>query len=206
EVPLAERKIRKPASAKAAPRSLADRSQKLSVARGDERFEVQDSRPLLPLRDVVIFPYMTIPLLVGRLPSINAIEKAVARDRILFVTAQKRSEIADPSHEELYKVGTVVRLLQLFRLPDGTIRVLVEGLCRVKVERFFWSRDYYTVKVTALADGSAAGAELEALMRNVLGLFNDYVHLNRRIPDEVLMTANNITEPSSLAHTIAAHL
>src|SRR5262245_54538989 len=149
---------------------------------------------------------MTIPLLVGRLPSINAIEKAVARDRMLFVTAQKSSEIADPSHDELYKVGTVVRVLQLFRLPDGTMRVLVEGICRVRVERFFWSSDYYTVKVGVVGETIGAGAEVEALMRNVLSLFNEYVHLNRRIPDEVLLTANNINDPSSLAHTVAAHL
>jgi ATP-dependent Lon protease len=174
--------------------------------RGDERFEFRDRLPLLPLRDVVMFPYMTIPLLVGRLPSINAIEKAVARDRVLFVTAQKRSEVADPSHDELYKVGTVVRVLQLFRLPDGTLRVLVEGLCRVRVERFAWSTDYYVVRVAPLAEDAARGPEVEALMRNVLSLFNDYVHLNRRIPDEVLMTANNISDPASLAHTVGAHL
>src|SRR5262245_18052462 len=182
------------------------RGAKLTVMRGDERFEFRDRLPLLPLRDVVMFPYMTIPLLVGRLPSINAIEKAVARDRILFVTAQKRSEVADPSHEELYKVGTVVRVLQLFRLPDSTMRVLVEGIARVKVERFAWSTDHYLVKVAPLAEDPARGTEVEALMRNVLSLFNDYVHLNRRIPDEVLMTANNLTDPSSLAHTVAAHL
>jgi len=87
----------------------AKRPATLTVARGDEKFEFRDRLPLLPLRDVVVFPYMTIPLLVGRLPSINAIEKAVAGDRMLFVTAQKRSEIADPSHQELYRVGTVVR-------------------------------------------------------------------------------------------------
>jgi ATP-dependent Lon protease len=185
---------------------LPARAQKLVVQRGDESFEFRDRLPLLPLRDVVIFPYMTIPLLVGRLPSINAIEKAAARDRVLFVTAQKRSEIADPSHEELYKVGTVVRLLQLFRLPDGTIRVLVEGIARVRVERFSWSSDSYTVQVAPFPDRGTTGAEIEALMRNVLGLFNDYVHLNRRIPDEVLMTANNITDPSCLGHTVAAHL
>jgi ATP-dependent Lon protease len=178
----------------------------LSVGRGDETFEFRDRLPLLPLRDVVIFPYMTIPLLVGRLPSINAIERAVARDRMLFVTAQKRSEVADPSHEELYKVGTVVRVLQLFRLPDGTMRVLVEGICRCRVERFFWSSDYYTVKLQPIAEDQPAGAEAEALMRHVLALFNEYVHLNRRIPDEVLMTAGNITDPGSLAHTVAAHL
>jgi ATP-dependent Lon protease len=189
------------------PRATApERAHRLSVRRGDETFEFRDRLPLLPLRDVVIFPYMTIPLLVGRLPSINAIEKAVARDRVLFVTAQKRSEIADPSHEELYKVGTVVRVLQLFRLPDSTIRVLVEGICRVRVERFAWASDSYTVQVAPMSDPVGGGAEIEALMRNVLGLFNDYVHLNRRIPDEVLMTANNITDPSCLAHTVAAHL
>ncbi len=183
-----------------------ERASKLTVMRGDERFEFRDRLPLLPLRDVVMFPYMTIPLLVGRLPSINAIEKAVARDRVLFVTAQRRSEVADPSHDELYKVGTVVRVLQLFRLPDGTLRVLVEGLCRVRVTRFSWSTDYYVVKVAPLDEDPARGSEVEALMRNVLSLFNDYVHLNRRIPDEVLMTANNITDPASLAHTVAAHL
>jgi ATP-dependent Lon protease len=181
-------------------------SRRLTVSRGDETFEFQDRLPLLPLRDVVVFPYMTIPLLVGRLPSINAIEKAVARDRMLFVTAQKRSEVADPTHEELYSVGTVVRVLQLFRLPDGTMRVLVEGLTRCRVERFQWSSDYYTVKVAALDEAPGDGAETEALMRHVLALFNDYVHLNRRIPDEVLTTANNISDPSSLAHTVAAHL
>jgi len=179
---------------------------RLSVTRGDERFEFRDRLPLLPLRDVVMFPYLTIPLLVGRLPSINAIEKAVARDRILFVTAQKRSEVSDPSYDELYKVGTVVRVLQLFRLPDGTLRVLVEGLGRVKVERFTWSTDYYVVKVAPLDEDASRGAEVEALMRNVLTLFNDYVHLNRRIPDEVLVGANNITDPVSLAHTVSAHL
>jgi len=186
--------------------ALVRASQRLIVARGDERFEFQDRLPLLPLRDVVVFPYMTIPLLVGRLPSVNAIEKAVARDRMLFVTAQKRSEVADPTHEELYSVGTVVRVLQLFRLPDGTMRVLVEGLTRCRVERFHWSSDYYMVKVSALHEPPSDGAETEALMRHVLSLFNDYVHLNRRIPDEVLTTANNINDPSSLAHTVAAHL
>jgi ATP-dependent Lon protease len=190
---------------KAAPRALP-RGTRVAFERGDERFEFSDRLPLLPLRDVVVFPYMTIPLLVGRVPSINAIEKAVARDRVVFVTAQKRSEVADPSHEELYKVGTIVRVLQLFRLPDGTLRVLVEGICRARVERFHWSGDFYDVKISVVPEDLPQGAEVEALMRNVLALFNDYVHLNRRIPDEVLVTANNISDPSCLAHTVAAHL
>ncbi|MBI1798729.1 MAG: endopeptidase La [Candidatus Eisenbacteria bacterium] len=176
------------------------------MQRGDERFEFRDRLPLLPLRDVVVFPYMTIPLLVGRVPSINAIEKAVARDRMLFVTAQRRSEVADPTHQELYKVGSLVRVLQLFRLPDGTMRVLVEGLCRARVQRFFWSSDYYTVRIAPIEDERTSGAEIEAQMRHVLAQFNEYVHLNRRIPDEVLTAANNIADPATLAHTVAAHL
>jgi ATP-dependent Lon protease len=186
--------------------SSSSSARRLAVVRGDERFEFKDRLPLLPLRDVVVFPYMTIPLLVGRLPSINAIEKAVAGDRMLFVTAQKRSEVADPSHQELYRVGSVVRVLQLFRLPDGTLRVLVEGLARVRVDRFYWAADHYTVKLGLLPELGVVGPEVEALMRNVMGLFKDYVHLNRRIPDEVLLTAGNITDPVSLAHTISAHL
>ena len=178
----------------------------LTATRGDEVFTFRDRLPLLPLRDVVLFPYMTIPLLVGRLPSIHAIERAVAADRMLFVTAQKNSDVADPSHEELYAVGTVVRVLQLFRLPDGTMRVLVEGLCRARVERFQWSSQYYTVRVSQLEEGKGGGAEVEAQMRHVLELFHEYAHLNRRIPDEVPMTASNIADPVSLAHTLSAHL
>jgi ATP-dependent Lon protease len=149
---------------------------------------------------------MTLPLLVGRAPSIHAIEKAASRDRVLFVTAQKRSEIADPTHDELYRTGTVVRILQLFRLPDGTMRVLVEGLCRARVERFAWSSDYHTVRVSVLPEEAGDGTRVEAMGRHVLGLFGDYVRLNRRIPDEVVTTANAITDPGLLAHTVAAHL
>ncbi len=191
----------------ASPKSGAPaRGQRLSVTRGDDKFEFEDRLPLLPLRDVVLFPTMTLPLLVGRLPSINAIEKAVARDRMLFVTAQKRSDVADPGHDELYKVGTVVRVLQLFRLPDGTMRVLVEGVARCRAERFHWSSDYYTVRVALLEDTPPAGSEIEALARHVLALFAEYVRLNRRIPDEVLTTATNSPDPTTLGHTVAANL
>ncbi len=188
------------------PAAPEEKGESLTISRGDETFTFRDRLPLLPLRDVVVFPYMTIPLLVGRMPSINAIEKAVAKDRMLFVTAQRRSEVADPGHDELFKVGTVVRVLQLFRLPDGTMRVLVEGVCRCRVDRFLWSSDFYTVKVVPIVEDSPKGSETEAQMRHVLTLFNDYVHLNRRIPDEVLTTANNISDPATLAHTVAAHL
>ncbi|HVP15011.1 MAG TPA: endopeptidase La [Terriglobales bacterium] len=174
--------------------------------RGDERLECDDRLPLVPLRDIVLFPHMTLPLLVGRLPSIQALEKATARDRMLFVTAQTNCEIADPTHEELHAVGTLVRVLQLFRLPDGTLRVLAEGLARCRAERFLWSNDYLTARIALLSDAPAAGPEIEALRRHVLGQFADYVHLNRRVPDEVLTTANAIADPAVLSHTISSHL
>ncbi len=179
---------------------------KLEFRRGDETLKVSERLPLLPLRDVVVFPYMTIPLLVGRLPSVNAIEKAMARDRMLFVTAQKRSEVADPQHDELFRTGTIVRILQLFRLPDGTLRVLVEGLVRAEVKRFQWSNDYYAVQVAPAPDADVPGPEHEALTRHALQLFQEYVHLNRRIPDEVVPTTTAITDPVQLSHTIAANL
>ena len=179
---------------------------KLEIRRGDEVLRVPERLPLLPLRDVVVFPWMSISLLVGRLPSVNAIERAMARDRLLFVTAQKRSEVADPQHDELFRTGAIARVLQLFRLPDGTLRVLVEGLVRAEARRFQWSSDYYAVQVTPTPDPDLPGAEHEALTRHALQLFQDYVHLNRRIPDEVLATTASITDPVQLSHTIAANL
>ena len=106
------------------------------VERDGEVFEIRERIPLLPLRDVVIYPYMTIPLLVGRVASVNAIEAAVQKDRVVFVLAQRRPEVTDPAPKDLYRVGTVVRVLQLFRLPDGTMRVLVEGICRGRAKKF----------------------------------------------------------------------
>ena len=190
----------------AAPTSGGPAPGALEFRRGDEVLRVPDRLPLLPLRDVVVFPFMSISLLVGRPPSVNAIEKAMARDRLLFVTAQKRSEVADPQHDELHKTGTIVRVLQLFRLPDGTLRVLVEGLVRAEARRFQWSNDFYTVQVALTPDPDAAGPEYEALTRHALQLFQDYVHLNRRIPDEVVASTQAVAEPVQLSHTMAAHL
>ncbi|MFH0778663.1 MAG: endopeptidase La [Candidatus Eisenbacteria bacterium] len=178
----------------------------LVIKRGDEIFEIDDKLPLLPLRDVVIFPYMTIPLLVGRVPSVNAIEEAVANDRMIFVVTQKRPEIADPSRDELYKVGTVVRVLQLSRHPNGTMRVLVEGICRARVRRFHIGKDIYYANIALMKEESPASAQLEALMRSVVSYFGEYVRLSKRIPDEVFMTVSNMNDATCLSHTIGAHL
>ena len=178
----------------------------IRVERDGEVFEIRDKIPLLPLRDVVIYPYMTIPLLVGRAASVNAIEAAVQKDRVVFVLAQRRPEVADPAAKDLYRVGTIVRVLQLFRLPDGTMRVLVEGICRGRAKKFFTGADSMSASVAVIKDDAKQDASLEALIRNVLASFNDYVHLNRRVPDEVLATANNITNPVLLSYTVASHV
>jgi ATP-dependent Lon protease len=178
----------------------------IRLERDGEVFEIRDRIPLLPLRDVVIFPYMTIPLLVGRIPSVNAIEAAVQKDRVLFVLAQRRPDVPDPVAKDLYRVGTVVRVLQLFRLPDGTMRVLVEGICRARAKKFFKGSEYMSTSVSIIEDKVRQDAQLEAMTRNVLASFNDYVHLNRRVPDEVLSTANNIGNPVLLSYTVASHL
>src|SRR5213594_1616505 len=178
----------------------------IRLERDGEVFEIRDRIPLLPLRDVVIFPYMTIPLLVGRIPSVNAIEAAVQKDRVLFVLAQRRPDVPDPVAKDLYRVGTVVRVLQLFRLPDGTMRVLVEGICRARAKKFFKGSEYMSTSVSIIEDKVRQDAQLEAMTRNVLASFNDYVHLNRRVPDEVLSTANNIGNPVLLTYTVASHL
>ena len=122
------------------------------IERNDEVFEIDERLPLLPLRDVVVFPFMTIPLFVGRPPSVSAIEEAVSRDRLLFATAQRRPDIAEPAREDLYRIGTVVRVLQLFRLPDGTMRVLVEGIARMQARRIYSGGDFATALLSPMED------------------------------------------------------
>ena len=199
--PKHARRAQPAAAAPAAPPAA-----RLTLARPDETLEFSARLPLLPLRDVVVFPYMTIPLLVGRPASVRAVERAVQGDRAALVLAQKRSETADPKPEDLYDVGTVVRVLQLFRLPDGTLRVLVEGLVRARALATHWLGDGYETDVELLSEQAPATPELEARRRSVLASFGDYVRLNRRIPDEVMAATAGITDPSSLAHEVAARL
>jgi ATP-dependent Lon protease len=178
----------------------------IQIERDDEIIDIEEKLPLLPLRDVVLFPHITVPLLVGRVASVNAIEEAVAGSRILFATAQKRPDVVDPQKEDLYRLGTVVRVLQLFRLPDGTMRVLVEGLSRARVRRFLSADEYYLARIELLPEEPADGPQIEALMRSVATAFNEYVHLNRRVSDEVLLTVNNLSDPAAFTNTVASHL
>jgi len=165
--------------------------------------------PVLPLRDVVVYPYMVIPLFVGRDKSINALEAAMDDDKQILLAAQKNASQDEPEPEDLYRTGTVANILQLLKLPDGTIKVLVEGSERARVLNYLTTDDYFQAQVS-LADVETAAAlddrESEVLMRSVLAQFDQYVKLSKKVPPEILSSLAGIEEPGRLADTIAAHM
>jgi len=163
--------------------------------------------PVLPLRDVVVFPHMVIPLFVGRDKSMHALEKAMEADKRILLLAQKSAETDDPQEADLYQVGTLAQVLQLLKLPDGTIKVLVEGLSRVQVSQV-GERDgaLQGTAVEIQAEYGREAREIEAIARSLMSLFEQYVKTNRKLPPELLQTLAGIEEPARLADTIAAHI
>ena len=168
-----------------------------------ETFEL----PVLPLRDVVVFPHMVIPLFVGREKSIKALDLAMESDKRILLVAQKSAETDDPAGDELYEIGTRAHVLQLLKLPDGTIKVLVEGVARARVEQVR-EADGAMLGRGTVVDSTAEREprEVEAVARSLMSLFEQYVKTNRKLPPELLQTLSGIDEPSRLADTIAAHL
>jgi ATP-dependent Lon protease len=164
------------------------------------------SLPLLPLRDIIVFPHMVVPLFVGREKSIAALEEAMGRDKAIVLAAQKKAKTNDPSAEDVFAVGTLGTIIQLLRLPDGTVKALVEGKQRVRILKFLPAGTYYQVEAQELTERSDRTVELEALMRQVHTTFEAYVKLNKRIPPEMLMSVSTIDDPARLADTIVAHL
>jgi ATP-dependent Lon protease len=166
--------------------------------------------PLLPLRDVVVFPHMVIPLFVGRPKSIKALELAMEAERRIMLVAQKAAAKDDPSAADMFEMGCVATILQLLKLPDGTVKVLVEGLQRAKVTQVLEHETHFTADVlpldAAVETDAAKAAELEALRRAVMQQFDQYVKLNKKIPSEILTSIASIEDPGRLADTIAAHL
>jgi ATP-dependent Lon protease len=163
--------------------------------------------PVLPLRDVVVFPHMVIPLFVGRDKSMHALEQAMAADKRILLVAQKSAETDDPGAADLYTIGTLAQVLQLLKLPDGTIKVLVEGVSRVSVTGIV-DRDnaLYGQGEEIEVDEAAESREIEAVARSLMSLFEQYVKTNRKLPPELLQTLSGIDESGRLADTIAAHL
>ncbi|MGO4778808.1 LON peptidase substrate-binding domain-containing protein, partial [Lysobacter sp. 2RAB21] len=158
--------------------------------------------PVLPLRDVVVFPHMVIPLFVGRDKSIRALDQAMESDKRILLVAQKSAETDDPGAEDLYEIGTLAQVLQLLKLPDGTIKVLVEGVSRVSVSDVL-ERDGalsgQAVVVEPIVDREER--EVEAIARSLMGLFEQYVKTNRKLPPELMQTLAGIDEPGRLADT-----
>ncbi|MGI6492967.1 MAG: endopeptidase La [Pelotomaculum sp.] len=162
--------------------------------------------PLLPLRGILVFPYMVIHLDVGREKSVQAIEETMLNDRILFLATQKEAQTDDPGEEDIYNIGTVAEVKQLLKLPGGTIRVLVEGIARAKVLRFIADEPYFQVEIEQYVENFEKTSEIEALMRNLIYQFEQYVKLSKRIPPETVVSVVNIDEPGRLADIIASHL
>jgi ATP-dependent Lon protease len=163
--------------------------------------------PVLPLRDVVVYPHMVIPLFVGREKSILALEAAMADNKKILLLAQKNAEVDDPAQQDLYQIGTLSTILQMLKLPDGTIKVLVEGGDRVSVDSLLETNEYYSASIQMLEKaGLVDDREAEVLLRSVLNLFDQYVKLNKKVPPEILTSLSGIDDPSRLADTIAAHM
>ena len=162
--------------------------------------------PLLPLRDIIVFPHMVVPLFVGREKSINALEEAMSHDKEILLAAQKKAKTNEPVPEDIFGMGTLGTIIQLLRLPDGTVKVLVEGKKRAYIRKFLPNDHFFQVEAEEVAEQTERSVELEALVRSVHAVFEGYVKLNKRIPPEMLMSVATIDDPARLADTIVAHL
>ncbi len=162
--------------------------------------------PVLPLRDIVVFPHMIVPLFVGREKSVRALEDVMKEDKQILLVAQKNASQDNPSVADIYNVGTVASVLQLLKLPDGTVKVLVEGGNRAAITGFVDNDAFFQATAVALPETLGESREVEALARSVVAQFENYVKLNKKVPPEVLVSINQIEDPSKLADTVASHL
>ena len=162
--------------------------------------------PILPLRDIVVFPHMIVPLFVGREKSVRALEDVMKDDKQILLVAQRNASQDDPTTSDIFTVGTVGTVLQLLKLPDGTVKVLVEGGDRARILQFTDNTEFFQAHAEVLPEDKVGGQEVEALSRSVVSQFEQYIKLNRKVPPEVLVSINQIDEPGKLADTIASHL
>ena len=162
--------------------------------------------PLLPLRDVVVYPQIVQPLFVGRPKSIKALEVAMASNKKVLLVAQKNASDDEPAADDLYQIGTVATILQLIRLPDGTVKVLVEGLDRAQLRNVSFDEDHFRAETLSLQTEAVAEKEAELLIRSLLSQFEQYVQLSKKIPPEVMTSISSIDEPGRLVDTIANHM
>ena len=162
--------------------------------------------PVLALRDVVVYPQMVIPLFVGREKSIRCLDLAMENDKQVFLVAQKDAAIDDPQADDVYQTGTVATILQMLKLPDGTVKVLVEGVQRARVCQFVETQEYFSADIEYLTSATEQGEDHEVLIRSAISQFEGYVKLNKKIPPEVLTSVSGIDDAQQLADTMAAHM
>jgi ATP-dependent Lon protease len=180
---------------------------KLTRNKDDQQSTAQSfALPLLPLRDIVVFPTMVVPLFVGRDKSVNALEKAMNTDKKIFLAAQRKAKTDNPGEGDIYRVGTVANILQILRLPDGTVKVLVEGDFRCKILNFISHPDHFYAQVEAVEETSGESVEIEALRRGVRSAFESYGKHNKKITQEIMDAVAAIENPSKLADTVAAYM
>ena len=165
-----------------------------------------DAIPVLPLRDIVVFPHMIVPLFVGREKSIKALEEAMAGEKNVLLAAQKDAQLDEPAPDEIHGIGTLSHILQMLRLPDGTVKVLVEGQKRVRLTDYTITEDYFAASYEELDYLAPVSPEHEALMRSIVERFERYAKLNKKVPQEVLATLSTINEAGKFSDTVAAHL
>ncbi|MFH1893510.1 MAG: endopeptidase La [Candidatus Zixiibacteriota bacterium] len=178
----------------------------MQITHNSEEIKIPPLLPLLPLRDVVIFPYMVYPLLLGRHFSIDALQEAMVKEKLVFLCTQKRSSVEEPAEKDIYRVGTIARILQVMKLPNGMLKVLVEGITRAKVTEYLDTEHFAVIRGTPFTPKvGKAESEIEALARLMVTHFEEYIKLNRRIPDEVLLYLSNIEDPQRLGDTVSAH-
>src|SRR3990170_2570606 len=162
--------------------------------------------PLLPLRDIIVFPHMVVPLFVGRQRSIRALEEATQKQGPIFLSSQKDAKTNEPAEDDIYKNGTLGTVVQMLKLPDGTVKVLIEGKKRAQIARFVNNPEFFLVDVEEAPEVNERNTEVEALTREVHTTFENYVKLKKKIPPEMVMSVSSIDDPGRLADTIVAHL
>ena len=168
--------------------------------------DVNTEYPVLPLRDIVVFPHMIVPLFVGREKSIKALEDVMNDDKQILLTTQKNAADDDPGKNDVFSVGTIGTVLQLLKLPDGTVKVLVEGAYRAKIRSFTENEAFFEAFAEKIEETNGDEQEQIALSRAVVTQFEQYIKLNKKIPPEVLTSVKQIEDPGKLADTIASHL
>ncbi len=170
------------------------------------KIEIPEVLPILPLKEVVMFPGMVFPLLVGKESSLRAIEEALMAEKVIFLTAQKVLDLDEPTRNDLYRLGVISRILQVIKLPNSYFKMLVEGLLPARIKRFTPKKEYFEARIEPIIDANINNPTIMATMRHVVSLFKEYVRLNRNIPDELLLTLENFTQPRKIADFISSHL